>query len=155
MKSAWLKPLLGLSLLCGSAAFTPVMAAGDDFQEKMVVQNASPEFIETLLTKLNLDYTKVRDNAYRFQVKGYKVVLFNKGEDMQLYAGFSKSGVTLARINSWNKGKRFTRAYLDDENDPVLESDLNLEGGVSAENLLRFIAIFNQSLEVFIEHIKE
>ena len=31
--------------------------------------------------------------------------------------------------------KRFAKAYLDDQNDPVIEMDVNLQGGVSRKNL--------------------
>jgi hypothetical protein len=43
--------------------------------------------------------------------------------------------VTLEQVNVWNSVKRFGKAYLDDENDPVVEWDVNLFGGVSPRNL--------------------
>ncbi len=38
-------------------------------------------------------------------------------------------------INKWNSDYRFGRGYLDDDNDPVVEYDINLDGGVTSENL--------------------
>ena len=63
---------------------------------------------------------------------------------VQFYAGFNDMGeVPLARINEWNKTHRFGRAYIDDENDPVIEMDVDLDfKGIPAEN-------FNEYLDVF------
>jgi hypothetical protein len=49
-------------------------------------------------------------------------------------AGYDKKGETsLASINDWNRKNRFGRAYLDDEGDPILGMDVDLDdGGVSA-----------------------
>lgn len=42
------------------------------------------------------------------------------------------SGPSLEQMNAWNRGKRFGRAYLDSENDPILEMDVDLDdGGIS------------------------
>ncbi|MDO8410091.1 MAG: YbjN domain-containing protein [Phenylobacterium sp.] len=43
--------------------------------------------------------------------------------------------MTLDRINAWNREMRFSRAYLDDEMDPVLEMDVDLERGATTEQL--------------------
>ncbi|MFN4057951.1 MAG: YbjN domain-containing protein [Roseinatronobacter sp.] len=44
-------------------------------------------------------------------------------------------GVTLGTMNNWNRDMRFGKAYLDTENGPTIEWDVNLFGGVSATNL--------------------
>lgn len=56
---------------------------------------------------------------------------------LQYYMGFSDAkGTTLDRINTWNQSKRFARAYLDDEGDPVLEMDMDLDfAGLPRENV--------------------
>ena len=44
------------------------------------------------------------------------------------YMGFSDAkDVSLDKLNKWNKDKRFARAYKDDEGDPVLEMDVDLD----------------------------
>ena len=52
---------------------------------------------------------------------------------IQFYAGFKKKGITPARIAEWNTKKRFGRAYLDDEFDPRVEMDVDVEHGASTE----------------------
>lgn len=61
---------------------------------------------------------------------------------VQFYAGFDSSeAFPLARINEWNKGKRFGRGYVDGDNDPVVEMDVDLDdGGMSR-------ALFEDNIE--------
>lgn len=56
-------------------------------------------------------------------------------EDLNFYAGFLDNKQTLEVINAWNRDKRFGKAYLDSDLDAVIEFDLNLEHGVTQENL--------------------
>jgi hypothetical protein len=51
--------------------------------------------------------------------------------------GFSDAkDVPLDRFNQWNKEKRFARGYRDDEGDPVLEMDVDVDfAGIPRENL--------------------
>ncbi|WP_241048930.1 DUF945 family protein [Achromobacter xylosoxidans] len=49
------------------------------------------------------------------------------------YAG--KKPATLKAINAWNQEYRWTRAYLDDKNQAVLQMDMNAEGGIGKKNL--------------------
>ncbi len=55
--------------------------------------------------------------------------------DIQLAAGWSDVKVTLDKINEWNRTKRYGKAYLDKENDPMLELSVNINHGVSVKNL--------------------
>lgn len=41
--------------------------------------------------------------------------------------------LTFSKINEWNRTKRFGRAYLDEEMDPFVEMDLDLEHGATSE----------------------
>jgi Putative bacterial sensory transduction regulator len=76
--------------------------------------------------------------------------LLNYPNSIQLYAGFKSGGkVSLDTINTWNREKRFSRAYIDSENDAVIESDLDLEGGVSNKAIDEFIRTFRTSLKDF------
>ena len=72
----------------------------------------------------------------------YRVFFYGckQGKDclsIQFYAGWKREGrsITVKQMNSWNQTKRFAKAYLDDQNDPVIEMDVNLQGGVSRKNL--------------------
>jgi hypothetical protein len=83
------------------------------------------------------------------------VVLFNKEDTLQLYSGFRDLKVTLSRINEWNKTKRFAKAYLDKSNDPCLEGDIELTGGVTKANVKEWIKTYAVALRQFVEFINE
>lgn len=66
--------------------------------------------------------------------KNCATVQFSSGYDL-------KDPVSLQRINEWNRDQRFGSAYLDKENDPILQMDLDLDdGGISQ-------ALFNDNVE--------
>lgn len=56
-------------------------------------------------------------------------------EDLNFYAGFRDIKPTLDALNAWNRDKRFGNAYLDADLDAVIEYDVNVEYGVSPDNL--------------------
>jgi hypothetical protein len=76
---------------------------------------------------------------------GYKfLVIFMNCDDkyancktVQFYMGFNDAkDVSLERLNAWNRDSRFARAYRDNEGDPVLEMDLDLDfKGLPRENV--------------------
>jgi hypothetical protein len=69
---------------------------------------------------------------------GSKIVFFISGQTLQAFYGLrttNETRVAVNTINEWNKTKRFGRAYIDSENDPVVELDYDLEGGVSEESI--------------------
>ena len=123
--------------------------------EKELVTKLSITATERLLKSMELDFEEIGNGIYRFELDDYKVLLYNKKKALQMYAGFSGFDVTLGRINEWNRTKRFSKAYLDDDDDPCLESDLDLEGGVATTAIQEFIQTFRVSVEMFREHITD
>ena len=92
----------------------------------------------TLVTKADADpYIESNRNGLKF------LVLFMNCEDhkncktLQYYMGFNDAKeVSLDRLNEWNKSKRFARGYRDDEGDPVLEMDVDVDfAGIPRENI--------------------
>lgn len=69
---------------------------------------------------------------------------------IQFYMGFTDAKATsLERLNSINKDMRFGRAYRDDDGDPVLEMDLDMDAdGIPREvfnaNLLTWAALMTK-----------
>jgi hypothetical protein len=56
-------------------------------------------------------------------------------EDVNFYSGFLDNKPDLETINAWNRDKRFGKAYLDSDLDAVIEWDVNLEYGLTRENM--------------------
>lgn len=57
---------------------------------------------------------------------------------------------SLHEVNAWNYEARFTRAYLDEAGVPVLESDLDLAGGVTRGAVAEFIRTYLGALVGFL-----
>lgn len=117
-----------------------------------IIKELSADSVGRILQALNLEYKEITPGTYSFNLGGYKTLLINKGSNLQFYVSFKKK-TTLPRINEWNAGKRYSRAYLDKQGDPVLESDLDLQGGVSYGALREFIDKWLKLVKLFTEHI--
>jgi hypothetical protein len=81
----------------------------------------------------------------------------NNGSDCQslnFSSGFDLDrGTSFQAMNDWNSSQFFAYAYLDDESDPFLNMDMNLAYGVSADNFVDSLAIWEQLLSDFQGHI--
>jgi len=73
-------------------------------------------------------------NGHPFRVIFYGCKANKDCATITFAAGYDKKSETsLASINEWNRKNRFGRAYLDDEGDPLLGMDIDLDdGGISA-----------------------
>lgn len=74
-------------------------------------------------------------------------------EDLNFYAGFLDNQPTLEAINAWNRDKRFSRAYIDEDQDACVEMDLDLVQGVTAEHLDAQFGLWAMVLAEFTDHI--
>lgn len=73
--------------------------------------------------------------------------------DMNFYAGFLDAKLPIERINQWNRDKRFGKAYLDNDNDAVIEMDINIEAGVARDNMAETFTIWRLLLDQFTEFV--
>ncbi len=74
-------------------------------------------------------------------------------EDLNFYAGFLDNKQTMDAINAWNRDKRFAFAFLDSDLDAVITFDMNLEYGVSRENLDATYGLWTRLLVQFADYI--
>lgn len=74
---------------------------------------------------------------------------------IKYYMGFSDAkDATFEEMNDWNKAKRFGRAFIDDEGDPVLEMDLDLDfKGLPRENVNESLNIWASLMDAFYDHL--
>lgn len=94
--------------------------------------------------------TLVEPGKILFQVSDTAMALFRFPDgDLQLFYGVGGVRCPLEPINEWNKLHRHSRAYVDDEHDPVIESDLLSDGGLSHEKLEVFVRAFQLSTSEF------
>ena len=100
------------------------------------------------------DFREIADGVYGFSVDGIKMQIYNKGNTLQLHAGFSAK-ITLTRINEWNRTKRLSRAYNDQDGDAHIEADLELTGGVTQQNVKEWMKTYVISLKAFKKHLDQ
>jgi len=99
---------------------------------------------------------QLRDGVIRIKIEGKSYILINKSDgDLQTYYGIGGVKVSYKDINEWNKTRRLSRAYLDSDDDPVLESDLLANGGLSVKHITEFFRVFQLSVQSFREFIIE
>lgn len=109
----------------------------------------SAEELRILLEQLPFPSEQIKEDIFNLQLPaGLRCTLITYGESehlasLQVRAGFTGfSRVSTEHTNLWNRKYRFSKAYLDGDNDPVIENDLVLEGS-SPQQILQFIRDFD------------
>jgi len=115
------------------------------------------EALVQLLRGLDIsEVTVLESGKILFRIEDVAMALFRfEDGDLQLYYGIGGVRCPFEPINEWNKQHRHSRAYLDDEQDPVIESDLLSDGGLSQEKLEMFVRTFQMSAAQFLELLSE
>ncbi len=98
-------------------------------------ERITAEQLTGLLRDKGLEGTVNEKGNVIVQNNGSKIVFFISGQTMQAYFGLRGTSATITTVNEWNKTKRFGRAYIDSDGDPVVELDYDLEGGVSDDSV--------------------
>ena len=90
-----------------------------------------------------------------FQIFFYNCTDHAACATIQFHSGYNlTTEVSLERINEWNRSQRFGRAFLDKENDPILEMDIDLDdGGLSQPLFIDNLEFWASVLEKFERHI--
>ncbi len=73
---------------------------------------------------------------------------------LQFSAGWISDDIDLEAINGWNRDHRFGRAYLDGENDPIVELDVNMEFGITRRNFDDTFRVWAAILAGFAEFVE-
>jgi len=122
------------------------------------VERLDGKRVQAMLGDLGFTGSEIdADDDVVVRMQGYRVLLLvgsNKGKSLMARFAVSGSKATLASMNEWNRTKQYSRAFLDNDGDPVLESDLDLEGGVSEARIKDFLRTYNESLRLFLAHIQ-
>lgn len=73
---------------------------------------------------------------------------------LRLSAIFKVSNPSLEELNRWNADHRYSRAYVDEDGDVVLASDLDLDGGVNDQDAMLFLEIFADQAGDFVQVLR-
>lgn len=122
-----------------------------------IMTSVSDKHMESVFDAMGLIYTKKKDHAWKVALGSHKALiqLANDNTDLQFYAAFGDVTVTPDRMNAWNKAKRFSRAYADDDKNPVVEQDVDFAGGITDETLKAAIKLFQSTVDSFVKFLNE
>src|SRR5262245_16674582 len=117
--------------------------------------------IQDLGFQAKLDKDAVGDPMIRssaggvdFSIQFYGCTKNKRCDSLHFIAGYDlDDGTTLEAVEQWNEEQRYASAYLDDENDPFLQLDLNMAGGISRENFESTFSLWQTLKGQFEDHI--
>lgn len=149
--------------LLGSMVFAAITTATFASAE---VTAANPQVVMQAIQDFGLKATIGTDNDgdpkisssisdSKFSVYFYGCKDNENCASVMLKAGYNlNDGMTASKINEWNRKKRFSKAYIDDEGDPFLEMDVNLAfDGVGDKSFADTLDWWRISVEGFEEFI--
>lgn len=137
----------------GQAQATPAQSGALSADASLTSDESLVQLLQTLGIS---DVTVLEPGKILFRIEDIAMALFRFPDgDLQLYYGVGGVRCPFEPINEWNKQHRHSRAYLDDEQDPVIESDLLSDGGMSQEKLEMFVRTFQMSAAQFLELLGE
>ena len=98
----------------------------------------------------------LKDRVIQLKVDGRTYTLYiYDDDDLQLYFGLTGYSVDAGDINEWNRTKRLCRAYIDLENDPVVESDLMANAGYTPKQMTEWVSVFDSVARGFRRFVDE
>lgn len=143
-----MRPLL--TLLCFASA---VSLAAEPTLKKAYTNE---ELIEILQDDGYRSVELEEDRVISINVDGMTFLLYvYDDDDLQLYFGVTGYDIDAATINEWNMSRRLSRAYLDEEEDPILETDLLANAGYNEEQFLEWVKVFLWSAVEFRQFLVE
>lgn len=81
------------------------------------------------------------------------IIIAQDRESIQFVASFSDGNATPSKINQWNKSKRYSRTFLDDQGRPVLKLDLDFAGGITKARIIDYLITCRTSVKRWIEEV--
>ena len=75
-------------------------------------------------------------DGHSFKIYFYDCDATKRCKALQFSAGFDlKTPLTLDKVNEWNRKNRYLKAYLDDDGDPYVQYDVNVNAGRTVAGL--------------------
>jgi hypothetical protein len=151
--------------LAVSATLSLALALAAPAGAQTLVSAENPAQIVSIIQALGfqaqLDKDNVGDPLIRSSSSGVDFSIYFYGctknkrcTSLQFIAGYNLAkGTTLEVLDEWNEKKRFASAYLDDEDDPFLQLDVNTEGGITQANFEKTLDLWQSLKGEFEEHI--
>jgi hypothetical protein len=126
-------------------------------QDTRVVQTVTSAQMKSFFQDQGFTNVEVdSDDDLIVRMQGYRILVFVRGNDYSsiMYRfSLGETSATMRDVNDWNMNKKYSKAYLDNDGDPVLEMDVDLDGGVTIARIKDSIRTFNLSLSEFLKDV--
>ncbi len=126
-------------------------------QDVKIIESMNAWEVREVLQELGFTGIEIdEDGDVVVKMLGYNVlILIGSYENTSMQMNFAVSGTdaTLRTVNDWNRAKRYSTASIDDDGDPVLESDLDFAGGVTMARVEDYFLTYYMLLEAFLEEL--
>ena len=151
------------SILLKSTVLAATAFAVSTPAQAELVSSRSPEAIAGIIRGMGMPAKIIKkpgENPYiesNYNTLKYLVFFMTCDEGgtncktVQYYLGFSDAkDASLEKLNAWNRDHRFARAYRDNEGDPVLEMDLDLDfNGLPRENIVESLRTWQSLMDQY------
>ena len=126
--------IAAIALTLGSAAHAQQVSAANPQSVVAALQSGG---YKATLEKDSTGDPRIKSAASgaNFVITFYGCTANRNCKTVTFYAGWTGSKATVAQMNAWNKDKRFSRAYIDKDGDPVFEFDVDLDDGGMSQAL--------------------
>jgi hypothetical protein len=135
-----------------------VLLAAPGFAPRVAAQQAlsevSTEQLQQMLEGMGYEVEQPKENVLKFAIEGNTAMIINKKTNFQFYSFYKKrKSMDLKKVNEWNANKRFSRVYLDQDGDAVIEWDIDLEGGMTPGALKESIRTYRLAVMAFVRFL--
>lgn len=145
-----------LAATFAAAASTAIAAPGDIHVDGMTGPEVA-KWLQDAGYKAELTTDKSGDpliksaaGGVNFSVYFYDCTAKPRCKAVQFSAGFDlKQPLTAAKINEWNRNNRYLKAYIDDEGDPHVEYDVNINAGRNKAGLNDDFEVWTSMIDDF------
>ena len=151
----------GVALACLLAANSGVLVsarpvAAEEVNE-IILATITAEELREMMRAEGYEATLDGEGNVRWKLEGFRSSIFVAKDQkaIQFHSSFSDGSATLKKVNEWNRTKRFSRAYLDDDGEPHLELDLELDGGVTQARIIDFFKTCRVSFDGWCREVVE
>ncbi len=149
------------NILISAGFFLLPLAAAAQSQVDASDANALANLLKAEGYKVDVTTDKVGDPLLKGKLDGtnYDIFFYDCTNNancrtIQFQVGYDMTnGMSLQRANQWNSDMRYATVHLDNEMDPFLQMDLNIDYGVSAENFVDNFKMWSNVLGQFEDFI--
>jgi hypothetical protein len=121
---------------------------------QQAMSEVSTEQLQQMLEGMGYEVNQPKEHVLQFAIEGHTAMIINKKTNIQFYSFFKKKkSMDLKRVNEWNATKRFSRVYLDQDGDAVIEWDVDLEGGTTSGALKESIRTYRLAVMAFVRFL--